>query len=80
MKTSYFTLGQSHVHTYNCFILDHNCVIKITDEDPRSVMVENFGLKWAFEYDECPEMKYFPCGIYNLNENKWEKYDDKQYK
>ena len=72
MKTHYFTLGQSHVYRFNGQTLDHDCVIKITAENPRDVMVEHFGLKWAFEYDECPEMKYFPRGIYNLTENKWE--------
>lgn len=72
MKISYFTFGQGHEHTYNCYILDRNCVIKITDENPRDVMIKHFDIEWAFEYDKCPEMKYFPCGIYNLTEDKWE--------
>lgn len=72
MKTSYFTLGQSHIYKHNGHVLDCNSVIKITAEDPREVMVEFFGSKWAFEYNECLEMEYFPRGIYNLTENKWE--------
>jgi hypothetical protein len=52
--------------------LDRNCVIKITAENPRELMVEYFGLGWAFEYDERPEMRYFPRGVYNLTDNKWE--------
>ena len=72
MRTSYFTLGQSHVYRLNGQTLDRDCVIKITAEDPRDVMVEHFGLGWAFEYDECPEMRYFPRGVYNLTDNKWE--------
>ena len=72
MKTSYFTLGHSHVHKHNGQILDKDSVIKITDENPRKVMFELFDRKWAFEYNECPEMEYVPCGIYNLTENKWE--------
>ena len=72
MKTHYFTLGQSHVYRFNGQTLDHDCVIKIPAENPRDVMVGYFGLEWAFEYDECPEMRYFPRGIYNLTENKWE--------
>lgn len=73
MKTSYFTLGQSHIYKHNGHVLDCNSVIKITAEDLREVMFEFFGSKWAFEYKECPDMKYFPRGIYNLTENKWEK-------
>lgn len=73
MKTSYFTLGQIHIYKHNGHTLDHDCVIKITAEDPRKVMVELFDYAWAFEYNKCPDMKYFPRGIYNLTENKWEK-------
>ena len=72
MRTSYFTLGQSHVYRFNGQTLDHDCVIKITAENPRDVMVGYFGLEWAFEYDECPEMVFFPRGVYNLTESKWE--------
>ena len=72
MITSYFTLGQSHVYRLNGQTLDRDCVIKITAENPRKVMVEYFGLTWAFEYDECPDMRYFPRGIYNLTTNEWE--------
>ena len=72
MRTSYFTLGQSHVYRLNGQTLDCDCVIKITAENPRDVMVEHFGLEWAFEYNERPEMRYFPRGVYNLTDNKWE--------
>lgn len=72
MRTSYFTLGQSYVYRFNGQTLDHDCVIKITAEDPRAVMFEYFGSHWGFEYDNEPEMEYFPRGIYNLTENKWE--------
>ena len=72
MRTSYFTLGQSHIYCFNGQTLDRDCVIKITAENPRDVMVECFGLEWAFEYDERPEMRYFPRGVYNLTNNKWE--------
>lgn len=72
MKTSYFTLGQIHIYKHNGHTLDKDSVIKITDEDPRKIMLELFGREWAFEYKECPNMKYFSRGIYNLTENKWE--------
>nr|DAR09876.1 MAG TPA: hypothetical protein [Caudoviricetes sp.] len=73
MKTSYFTLGQSHVYRFNGQTLDHDCVIKITAENPRDVMVEHFGLEWSFEYEKCPEIVFFPRGVYNLTESKWER-------
>lgn len=53
-KTSYFTLGQRHLHRYNGQILDKDCVIKITDEDPREKMFELFDKEFAFEYEENP--------------------------
>lgn len=72
MKTRYFTLGQQHIYRFNGHVLDKDSVIKITAEDPREVMFEHFGSHWGFEYDSEPEMEYFPRGIYNLTENKWE--------
>jgi hypothetical protein len=36
-------------------------------------MVEYFGNIWGFEYDEIPDVQFFPRGIYNLTENKWER-------
>ncbi len=73
MITRYFTLGQVHTHSCNGHTLDKNCLIKITAESPREVMAEHFGLKWCFEYDKMPDMRYFSRGVYNLTENKWEK-------
>lgn len=72
MKTRYFTLGQHHTHSFNGHTLDKNSVIKITDEYPRGKMFEWFGDKWSFEYEAAPDMKYFPRGIYNATENRWE--------
>lgn len=66
MKTSYFTFGQGHIHTYNEEILDKDIVVKITAEDPRSRMFELFGNKWSMQYDEIPNMKFFPRGIYEI--------------
>lgn len=72
MTTSYFTLGQNHTHRINGHTLDKDCVIKITDENPREKMFELFGSKWSFEYSSIPTMDYFPRGVYNVNENIWE--------
>ena len=46
---------------------------EITDEEPCEKMFELFGKEFSFEYEEKPDMKFFPKGVYNLTENKWEK-------
>ncbi len=66
MKTSYFTFGQVHTHSFNGKTLDKDIVLRITAEDPRAVMVKYFVQKWAMEYDEPPRMDLFPRGIYDL--------------
>jgi hypothetical protein len=69
MTTAYFTFGQNHVHRVNGKTFDCDCVVKITADDPRSVMCENFGLQWAFQYDKMPQAtldKYYPRGIIEL--------------
>ena len=66
-KTRYFTLGQDHAHRVNNVTLDKNIVVKITSEDPRSRMVELCKTKWAFEYNEKPNMSYYPRGIVDLS-------------
>ena len=67
MKTSYFTFGQQHVHSVCGFTYDKDVVVKITAKNPRGVMFENFGPRWAFEYSEQPDMVYYPRGIKKLN-------------
>ena len=65
MKTSYFTFGSDHQHTYHGEAIDPNInTIKITADDPRAIMHALFGDKWAFEYpedmaEECV-FKYYP--------------------
>lgn len=64
MKTSWFTFGWGHAHQlagYGLVGKDH--VMEITSENPRQTMVELFGIKWAFQYDEKPDMRYYPEGI-----------------
>ena len=74
MKTRYFSFGQKHTHSCNGYTLDKNCIVKITAEDPREIMVEYFKDEWAFEYTDFTQedLKYYPRGVYNLLENKWE--------
>jgi len=66
MKTSYFTFGQSHVHKVNGKVFDKDCVVKITDDDPRDVMFKIFGRSWAFQHHYLPDMKYYPRGVIEL--------------
>lgn len=68
MPTSFFTFGQSHVHSVNGVTFDKDIVVEITAEDPRQVMVDTFGLKWCWQHDDNPpDMKWYPRGIHKLN-------------
>lgn len=64
--TRYFTFGQAHVHRVNGRTFDADVLAKITAPDPRAVMVEHFGRKWAFEYTEPPEERFWPGGMIEL--------------
>lgn len=66
----WFTFGQQHVHSVDGVTFDKDLVVEIEAEDynaAREKMAETFGLKWAFQYDEMPDMDYFPRGIYTLS-------------
>jgi len=65
--TRYFTFGQSHRHDLpNGTTLDKDTILVITAEDPTEVMFSNFGPEWAFQYESCPDLQYFPKGIKTL--------------
>ena len=68
MTKHYFTFGQSHAHAVNGKTFDKDCVVEIEAEDPRSVMVEHFGQKWAFEYNRLEDitLAYYPRGVMKL--------------
>jgi len=63
MKTCYFSFGQTHFHSVNGKTFDKDCIVEITSADPRATMFEIFGRQWAMQYDEVPEMQYYPRGI-----------------
>jgi len=63
----YFTFGQGQAHHIYGTTFDPDLVIKIESEDPRKEMVAMFGQKWSMEYDEMPDMDYYPRGIYDLS-------------
>ena len=52
MKTRYFSFGQKHTHSLNGHTLDKNCIVKITAENPREIMVDYFQSEWCFEYTD----------------------------
>lgn len=64
---AYFTFGQGHAHSVNGFTYDKDVVVEIEAKDPRRVMFETFGSKWSTEYDELPDMSFFPRGVKKLN-------------
>lgn len=66
IETAWFTFGQTHVHSVNGKTFDKDCVVMITSKDPRQTMFDNFGPKWAMEYDEEPDMSYYPRGVMTL--------------
>ena len=65
MKKYYFTFGQTHVHSINGKTFDKDCVVEIEadgSDKARTKMFEVFGPKWAMQYDELPNMEFYPRG------------------
>ena len=70
MKT-YFTFGQAHEHRVNSKTFDKACVVEIeapTHEEVRKKMMETFGQKWAFQYNDLESvgMDFYKRGIIQL--------------
>lgn len=64
--TRWFTFGFDHEHRIDGFTYDHEIVVEITAPDPRAVMVETFGRRWAFEYrypGELDMVRHYPRGM-----------------
>jgi len=69
MKKYYFTFGQIHTHRYNGQTLDCDTVVLIEETDTtlaRKKMFELFGNKWAFQYNEKPDMSFYPGGVVKI--------------
>ncbi|NOX14944.1 MAG: hypothetical protein GXP61_02770 [Epsilonproteobacteria bacterium] len=69
MKTYYFTFGQVHKHTINKTTYNKDCVCAIKAKnmsEARDKMFDTFNDKWAFAYEEKPDMSFFPRGIIRL--------------
>jgi len=76
----YFTFGQDHIHRLPNTLVDRDCVIEIhadSYKDARLKMFDTFGRRWAFQYENIPNMNYFPRGIFNLNGDKVDKPKEK---
>lgn len=66
MKNFYFTFGQNHTHSVNGFTYDKDIVVQIDAKNSngaRTIMFNIFGKKWSMQYEELPDMSYFPRGI-----------------
>ena len=66
----YVTFGQIHKHEIHGKIFDRDCVAVVYGDDFDNCydIVRNaFGKKYAFTYDEPPDMKFYPRGFINLN-------------
>jgi hypothetical protein len=69
VTTNYFSFGFDHAHAIAGFTYDKDVLVKITADDPRKVMFDTFGPKWAMQYDEdeLPDLlHYFPRGVKEL--------------
>lgn len=67
MITQYFTFGHSHTHPDTGQSME-DFVIEIeapTKDMARDAMVEIYGYKWAFQYDEMPASD--PKGYYKFS-------------
>lgn len=69
MPSFYFTFGQAHAHAVGGFTYDKDVIVEIEAEgkgEARKIMSDAFGDKWAFQYDELPDMSFFPRGLKKL--------------
>ena len=73
-RSRFVTMGQEHKHLLTDseypvnFTVDRNIVVLVTvpegDEDRvRDYIFELFGPQWCFEYQNKPDMSYFPRGV-----------------
>ncbi len=70
MDSFYFSFGQAHAHRVNGKTFDCNSLVEIKAKDSgqaRDIMFENFGPKWSMQYNNLPDMDYFPRGVIPLS-------------
>jgi hypothetical protein len=69
LKKYYFTLGQDHIRYYKGEYYDKDSVVEIeatSSSEARQKMVQVFRQKWVFQYNELPDLKWYPRGIIKL--------------
>lgn len=74
MKSYYFTFGQDHKHVLaesekGKIVLDRDIVAEVEAEsywEAREKLMTITGPKFAFQYEEKPNMEYYPRGVIEL--------------
>lgn len=66
LETRWFTFGQCHTHSVAGITYDKDYVVKVKAFSARKVMFETFGSKWAMEYDNQPDLRHYPRGVFEL--------------
>jgi len=72
MNKYYVSFGQTHAHAISgntaTFDKDSIAVIKAANiEEARKIAFDTFGQKFAFIYEDEPNMAFFPRGFIELN-------------
>lgn len=75
---SFFTLGQKHEHDIpGLRKMDRNTVVKMITRglscSPREAMIELCGREWSREFDEKPDMSFYPGGVVRVDYSSWKK-------
>ena len=68
-KKFYFTFGQAHAHSVNGRTFDKDCVVEIeakNSSEARAKMFDTFGAKWSMQYNDLPNMDFYPRGVFKL--------------
>ena len=70
-KDYYVTFGQVHTHSVDGKTFDRDCVAVVRASDygeARKIAFKTFGAKWAFIYEEVPDVKkFYGRGLMALN-------------
>jgi hypothetical protein len=75
MKKYYISFGQSHIHKLDHAVIDSNCIVEVDAPDERTARRGAnalFKCKYSICYDQIPNMKHFPRGIFDIFGNSIE--------
>lgn len=72
--TRYFSIGEDHTATLatkkGFVTLTKTTLLKVVSPNPRETMMELLGDKWDGEYEQLPDMEYFPGGVFDVHKGK----------